>query len=145
MIAGEERGDIESLVLWDAVVSGRAYIEELKILHQLVLGEAPANLDFDMAGGGGKEILGVRFAQSMLKEMDGLRLLKTQQKPANRIFVINSDTANEAPLLGHLRNMGSQVEYQNVPGPMIWKDGERALVPTKVLQAIVGWISEVCS
>jgi len=144
MIAGYERGDIESMVLWDAVVSGRAYIEELKTLHQTVLGEAPPNPEFDMAGGGGSEILGIRFAESMLKDMDCLHLLRTQQKPANRIFVISSETANQPPLVEHLRDMGSHVEYQHIPGPTIWKEEQGALVPGKLLQAVVGWISEVC-
>jgi len=41
MMVGTERDDITGMVLWDPIVNGRAYIQELTTLHREMLAILP--------------------------------------------------------------------------------------------------------
>ena len=67
MMAGAERGDIEDMVLWDPIVDGSAYLDEMAALHQDLasLPQKKSILDLIEEGDG---VLGFPFTDSMLSE-----------------------------------------------------------------------------
>ena len=147
MMVGAERGGIEGMVLWDPVVSGRAYIEELTTLHPGTLQDSSTKPKHRTIGQKPTEILGFPITNCMLTDLENIDLCTVRQKPANSIFVVESNgKPGQGRLREHLKSIGAQVEYQHLPGPIIWKEiANQGLVPHHVLQSMVSWISEVYS
>jgi pimeloyl-ACP methyl ester carboxylesterase len=152
VMAGAERGDIGGLVLWDAVVSGKSYVEELIALHQALLQRFPTKpkreaIDGALHRGVLTEILGFALTDFMRTELQKIDLLAIRQKPANDILLVESnDIPGEGQLAEHLKNLNAHLETQHLPSPQIWtQDSFKALVPNQILQAVVSWISEVYS
>lgn len=146
MIGGSRRSDIDGLVLWDPVVSGRAYVEELQLLHREMLRRAhvqpkpPADEQH-------LEILGFPLTKDLRADLEGIDLLTSQQKPANHLLLIESqEKIHQGRLLEHLQRWDARVAYRHLPCPQFWiwqEDLGEALVPHHVLQAVVAWLAEV--
>jgi pimeloyl-ACP methyl ester carboxylesterase len=145
MMAGAARGDVNGMALWDPVVSGKTYIQELTILHREMLPYFHATPKRGITGEKPAEILGFPLTDSMLTEINNIDLLTIQEKPAKNILVLeSSEEPGEGRLKEHLKNIGAHVEYKYLPSPPIWiANTYRALVPQQSLQSVVSWISEV--
>ena len=144
-IAANKRADVESLVLWDPVVSGKSYLDELLRLQREMLRFRPKPssthepLDY-------VDVLGFpvsRFLQAELKNMD---LSTIGRGSASNILLIQTNqTGKEADLREDLSQMRGRFEYQHLDATQIWlptSDGSLA-VPSQVLQSIVCWTSRI--
>lgn len=145
MMAGAEQGDVESLVLWDPVVSGRAYIDELMTWHQETLGDSPTKIDRHGTGEKQTEILGTLLTDSMLADIAKINLLAVEKKPANDILIIEShQEPGTTRLRKRLESIDVHLTYQHCPDRRIWSEKPyKALLPSLVLQSIVSWICQV--
>lgn len=145
MMAAAGRGDVDSLVLWDPVVNGRAYVEELSALHREMLRYSYVEPRRDLEGDNQTEILGFPFTDSMMKDIEGIDLLEIRQKPANRILLMESHSGtNAGGLRDHLEEIHGRLEYRCIPSPRIWlEEPYTGLVPHRLLQSSISWISEV--
>jgi hypothetical protein len=146
LMAGSGRGDIEGMVLWYPVVSGTAYITELKLLHRDMLRRSHVRPK-DQIAEQLVEVLGFPLTQDLLTELESLDLSAIQRKPANHLLIIESqEKAGKRRLLDHLQRLEAHVTYRHVPYPPFWvwqEDLGEALVPQPVLQSIVAWLGEV--
>lgn len=151
MMAGTESGGIDSMVLWDPVVEGRAYIEELLEWHQDLLRYSHVKQSDNITYKRPWEILGFPVTESLIVNIENINLLAIQQKPAENMLIIEThEKAGEGRLIEHLKSMGAYVEFQHSPSPQIWKrsdrfwieDLTRVAVPHQVLKSIVTWVSE---
>jgi exosortase A-associated hydrolase 2 len=147
MMAAVAQGDIDGIVLWDAVVSGRAYAEELTAAHQKMLRTAHVKLKSGISDEKQTEILGFPLTNTMLTDLERVDLLTIPKKPANNILVIKSnEKASQERFMEHLKSMNTNVQYQHRPYPQFWvwvENFGRALMPQQILQSVVSWISEV--
>jgi len=140
MTAGAERGDIDTMILWDPIVNGKAYISELTSLHRKTLRGFMANLEYNRSD----EMLGFPFTDQVRTEINDLDLLATQRKPANNLLVVESQEKNsEGILKQYFQDLDVRFEYKYLAFPKIWIDLRRALVPYQILQLVHNWISEV--
>jgi pimeloyl-ACP methyl ester carboxylesterase len=148
-MAGIARGDIDGMVLWDAVVSGQAYVEELTTAHQEMLRTAHVKPKPRMPDEEQTEILGFPLTASLLTGIERVDLLAIEKRPANNMLVIESDEkASQQKFTEHLRNMGIDVVHQHHPNPRFWvwmEDFGRVLTPQQILRSMVSWISGVYS
>ena len=145
-LVGAERRDIESMVLWDPVVWGKDYVEELRDLHRKMLRHSHVNVRPQVGEKGQTEILGFPYADELLEDLGRLDLLSAiQEKPAENLFLIESkETARQGQLEKRLNALGACVEYRCLTNPEFWtwvEDLTRVLVPYKILQSVVSWIS----
>lgn len=145
MMAAAERGDIHSLVLWEPLVSGDAYVAELKALHKEMLRFSYVSENRSLNGKAPSEILGFSLPESIFADLKRIDLLAIQRKPANNVLLtVNDDGANVGRLAEHLKNVGAQLEYQCLPTSKIWlEEPYKGLVPHQLWQAVITWISEV--
>jgi exosortase A-associated hydrolase 2 len=147
MIAGTKRADIDSIVLWDPVVDGTTYLEQLTHLHNGWLQGSFARPQSELTAQKTHELLGFPITNSMIDELVKVKLLTFEQKPANNILIIESDKVTENEWLReHLKGIDAEPSYEYVPTPKIWlqNNGDnKALVPAPILKRIVTWISEV--
>jgi pimeloyl-ACP methyl ester carboxylesterase len=122
-VAARRRKDVDSLVLWDPVVSGEAYLQEL--LH-----EAPARAAHK---GGGHEVMGFALGEPMAGELRALALPR-QELPARTLVVRSVPVPDEAAGLA----------VEQVEGQPAWLEDRYSgagAVPVKVLQRIAQWWS----
>jgi pimeloyl-ACP methyl ester carboxylesterase len=135
-IAGAQSGDIDGMVLWDAVIDGRPYVRELL---------AFAKLKHRITGESHTEIAGFPLTHSMYTDLEHIDLLTIQNKLANNILLIESrEEAAEERFQRHLKSVGTHIAHRYLPGPQIWREEpDRAIVPVQVLQTVVSWLSEV--
>ncbi len=148
MLAGAARGGIDGMVLWDPVISGQVYIEELIGSHEAMLRRAHVQPKRRRAGDMPAEILGFPLPHGLWTELQKVDLLAVRQKPANHILVIESTeaAAKDGGLRGHLYRTGAEVALQHLPHPQLWMWTEniaKIRVPHPILQAVVAWITEV--
>ena len=121
-VAARRRKDVDSLMLWDPVVSGEGYLKEL-------LAAAPARKP---EHGGGHEVMGFALSEAMAAELRGL-VLPAAELPA-RTLVVRS-VAGEA--VGAL-------PVEQVEGQPAWLEDHHSgagAVPVKVLQRVAQWWS----
>ena len=83
MSAGAARVDIDGMVLWDQVVRGEAYLQELTVLHQDMLKVAHVKLKPRTTDGEHAEILGFPLTDFMLTDLENSSTL-VSQNPAGR-------------------------------------------------------------
>ena len=139
-----KRGDVSQLVLWDPIVNGREYFEQMKVQHQERLWghffERPA---VEHRNDRPSELLGLRMNDRLIDEFLGLDLLTIETKPARNVLVFDSrgDPSVEQ-LCDRLRSLDVDVVYEHIPGFSVWtEDPDKGLVPHQALQSIVTWMS----
>jgi pimeloyl-ACP methyl ester carboxylesterase len=145
-IVGVDRQDIDRIVLWDPVVSGKDHLDELGRLHREMLGRAHVKRMPQPAGEHQTELLGFPMSNSMMTDIEHLDLFTISHEPANRILIIESHEGTDRErLVRHLQKLNVKVTHQQILLPQLWtwsEDVGRILVPQQILQSVVAWISE---
>ena len=134
MTAAQEYG-VQALVLWDPVVSGKAYIEEIQLLQREALRSRPKSLWRKEYGE--EEVIGYPLSAGLSAEISKLSLLTLAPKTSTRMFTVQSDEATHYESLSHhLCRHGIQFDHQQVEAPKVWMptvDGS-LLVPHQKLR-----------
>jgi pimeloyl-ACP methyl ester carboxylesterase len=145
MLMGAQRDDVDGIVLWDPVISGKMYLEQLAQMHREALQHASAPALSASAKERPKEILGFPLADSLSADLQKIDLLAIRQKAANNMLIIISDlNAQGEKFADHIKSVAARVEYLHLPGPQLWmEDVNKVLVPNPVLRSVVAWISRV--
>jgi pimeloyl-ACP methyl ester carboxylesterase len=147
LLAAHRTGSVDALVLWDPVLKGDGYLQELEILHRRVLETAegvsrtlirPRTYD-------GVSLFG--FGMQFRREVGALDLFSAGQKPAERVLLLDSGAEPKAgPLKHRLRGQGSTVDHKHMPVDGAWRnDFDSLFLPGPALPAVVRWVSEVCA
>ena len=140
VLASDSRDDIDAMVLWDSVLRGGAYLEELRSLHERMVRHAHVK---PKATESRQEMLGFPMPDPLVADLAVVDLLAIQGKPASRVLVIESNASVEQePLRERLASLGSRVEHQRHFNPHLWvwiEDFGKVHVPHKILQAVVSW------
>ena len=113
LLAAEQRGDIDTLVLWESIVSGEDYIRDIRRLHEesAQADGIPKAVKDKTDSGHQLEILGFPITDLLLEELRKLDLASIRQSPAQSILhVTNSDDYDRRDFLGHLKQLGAAVE-----------------------------------
>lgn len=143
MRAGAIRGDVDALVLWDPVLSGRQYLQDLRRQHREMLKYAHVKA---RAQTGGEETLGYPMPERLAEDLESLNLLTTRRKPARRVLIVESDERVDQERLSELLvRLVTHAEIRRFHNPVVWRwteDFGKIHVPHKILQAIVAWLSE---
>ena len=137
------RDDVESLVLWDPVLSGTRHLEELDAGHASMLGYAHVLPRKDETR---REVLGYALPAPLLSEVQAIDLLAESRRPAPRTLVVESNEAvAQEPLRARLEELDAKAELQSFSNPHLWvwtEDFAKVHVPHKILQAVTAWMSQ---
>ena len=144
MMVGAARREVAGLVLWDPIIGGKAYIDELTARTGSVeTAERPSQ---------GEEHAHelCRLNTPMVADLNKIDLLAVSSKPAKNILLFESNEEAQAEQLRiHLESTGAHLKYQHQPGQKAWlkppgdEFNEVLLIPGKALESVVAWISEV--
>jgi uncharacterized protein len=141
-MAALELDCVESLVLWDPIISGTCYLQETAALQRQMLAHAyvtPAGPESWT-----DEVLGFELTSAMRAGLAAIDLSSLVHAPAERILLLESEMRPEAAALQrHLEGLAGRCEYRCIPERRTWL-GEigRGLVPRSSLEAVVGWLAE---
>jgi alpha-beta hydrolase superfamily lysophospholipase len=120
------RGDVERLVLWDPILDGALYLEELRAAHE---GWLRDHADGRRAAGNGDplpEALGFPIPSALASSLERLRLAPGDWPSAKALVL----------------------DHRSYPGSQVWlhQDGvNRTLVPHALLGSITSWLGSACS
>lgn len=126
-LAARERDEVRHLVLWDPVVDGSTYFEEV----------LP-----DPVGEGTVGIEGYPFTSDLRTRMGGVNLLTEleSQSPARTSLVCAEGDPQFDDLKAALEARGDAVDYEVVPAPGKWAVADPfgdALIPQDIIRSIV--------
>jgi pimeloyl-ACP methyl ester carboxylesterase len=132
--ASASRRDIDRLVLWDPVVRGPSYLDELCAAAgepKAANGAAPATLG----------VLGFPLVPALREELAALDLLERDVARARKIeIVVSGERGEYQGLRDRLTERGLPIEYTCVPSPGNWNEVDNfgsALLPQQLIQEIV--------
>jgi pimeloyl-ACP methyl ester carboxylesterase len=122
--------ECDALILWDPIVNGRDYVDELTALQRERFG-----------GGDKEEILGVPFGQALRAEIEDIDLLRAERPRARRVLIVETGSHSRGgrALEERLRQLGSNVSLRSVEAGAVWHEPNKVTVPNTVIQAIVAW------
>jgi pimeloyl-ACP methyl ester carboxylesterase len=123
---------LEDVVLWDPVVRGAGYVEELTRLEaqQRRSWRQPAPVDPEV-------LLGYPFPRALRAELEALDLLALRTLGARRaVLVLTEERPEYAALAGHLERSGAVVETQRISAPPGSSPTEGALLSDRALQSM---------
>ncbi|HEX7793218.1 MAG TPA: alpha/beta hydrolase [Vicinamibacterales bacterium] len=122
-----------ALILWDPIVNGPAYIEELTALQKQRFRRS--SLD---------EVIGFPFASKLRGELERLDLLQVG-RTARHVLII--ETGSPRPeterLAARLRTLGATVDLRPVTGDAFWHEPNKSSVPASVIQSMVTWVRQI--
>ena len=131
--------DMANLVLWEPVVDGGTYVNELRALHRRQFGPLLFPPRLPRRGYGG-ELLGIPLTAAMETELYDLDLLREAPPRAEHIAVVVSQQRPEYDRLRErLQNgqsRGAAIEYCLIPAESQSEQEEAMLVSGRTLQAM---------
>lgn len=138
--------DVDSLVLWDPVVSGERYVDTLLADHDRWLRLQQWRNKATKAADGVREIVGFLLSPRLERGLRGIKL-DALPAPARRILLLSSSPDADPERLGdHLASLDVNIDRQHMLWPEFWTGGEELddvlMPPARILQAIVGWAQE---
>lgn len=124
---------INTLVLWDPVVSGRRHVREMKVMA--------FNDTSDGASDGIMEIAGCLYSPETIQDMAAIDLTKCPAPQASILLLERDDRSANTALLQHLSAV-AQVDHQTMTGMATMMDvsTEDAQVPATVIAQITDWL-----
>jgi uncharacterized protein len=133
------RKDVEALVLWDPIVSGPRYVDNL---HRA----RPSIRQRPIQDGGGIEVLGFSLTEAMQREMQAIDLLSLVPTLPARTLVVVSDpaTAGEELQRALASHPGGPIPVRTVSAQPCWmEEGDfgPGAVPVPLLRSIVEWLA----
>lgn len=141
-LAALEQEDVAGFVALAPVISGRAYLRELKAL-QLALGLAPAPVETRSEKEGVQESIGFPITAETRSDLGVIDLGKLERPPAPAVLLIDRDDfAPNDKWSAHLSALGANVDHQRIAGYVeMMLDPHKALVPQTMIAAVVKWTS----
>jgi pimeloyl-ACP methyl ester carboxylesterase len=142
-VACHGRADVERLVLWDPVLSGDDYQQEL---IATIAAEHPSEKEKSGNGvtaDGTLHYNGFSMNAPFRQSLSGLALPGRMPEKVSRVFHIVSHETAEAVRLREQWRTDSRYRYQYTDAPHDWNyvdDFGGILLPQPVIQAIVAWL-----
>jgi uncharacterized protein len=144
--AAAERGDVDSLVLWDPVIRGPDYREQLRALQEEAIRfgymELPSN---NGDAGIPEEVLGFPYTPGIAEDLTHVDLASIGATVAARVLLIeSSDPPGLEALCARLAGSAQLFEHRHLAERRVWMDEpSRGIVPFHLIEEIVGWLTRV--
>jgi pimeloyl-ACP methyl ester carboxylesterase len=136
--------EVDRIVLWDPIVNGRGYLEELTRRNRSFMEGRPRPPAWSEKTPP-EEVLGTPLPVRLRTGLEGVDLLALERLQARKALVLSTEpTPWLTPLCEHLGRLGLEVQHEHIPSPALWLKQDRVdrtLVPHQVLQRITSWLS----
>ncbi len=143
-LAAAERGDIEGVALWDPIIEGTAYLDEIAAARPGRRATGVRTVSNGEAAAEPTEVQGFPLTPTLAADFRRLTLARLARRPAPRVLLVDHrEPPATLPLAQGLERLGSRVDVQHLPGFPIWIEEHKGLVPSAVLRSITSWAVEV--
>jgi pimeloyl-ACP methyl ester carboxylesterase len=144
LLASQDRKDLDSVVLWDPVVFGAAYLEELRATHLEYMAQELGDGFNPARASVASEALGFPLTDALVLGLKATDLTSIAGCSArSTALIVSQPTDAYQALRARLASLGVEVAYQEVVAER-WNSDEAmnaALVPSGLLQAIVARVA----
>ncbi len=145
---GERTGSLDSLALWQPVVDGRRYLDEIRAQqtsHERKHGWREQESRRLAGRESGLEVLGFLFSDKAVRQLEQFDLDQIGRSPARSILLVdNGDSGEFRDLRLRLDQLGAKVDEAPIHEPMMWfAEPYEMVLPTQSIQRIAQWVSEV--
>lgn len=141
-----QRPDVSGVVLWEPVIKGSDYLEEVEEAHRSKLNYFLADPIYTSGlKEGMTEILGFVLSATMRRQIEEINAFNIPHAKSltHALIIERAATESAAQLKDHLANQSVDVSYQCLDDPAIWgEDPDKALIPGQTLKAITSWFNE---
>ncbi len=146
--AAAERGDVDSLVLWCPVRSGRTYIRELRALSATLATSHqgdPRLMQNHDSGEAWVEAAGFAFSSRTVSDLEELKPAEISIKPARRVLMVErNDMKPDDKLANHLSGLGTITERVTLGGYVeMMQMPLLSVQPVQMVEAITDWLDSV--
>jgi pimeloyl-ACP methyl ester carboxylesterase len=137
------RRDVSALVLWEPIVLGLNYLDELTEQHQELVWRFFDNTN-RLSAGDADELLGFPVSAGLRADLEHLNVLTcTLPRVTSTLMVEREASKDSALLLQQLRAANAGLTYELIPSFPAWReDVDKGLVPDPTLRGIVAWAVE---
>ena len=146
-VTGSRREDFKALVLWEPVIEGENYLQELLELQQEMFRFRPKPMGH-ATHHAHMEVLGFAISRMLRSQFEELDHGWIDGRPARQVLLLQNKSRPDADRLkAHLIQNRTEVEHLRVEAPPIWlptPDGSLR-VPVQALQSMVSWICAASS
>ncbi|AOY95144.1 alpha/beta hydrolase [Cupriavidus sp. USMAA2-4] len=138
-----------ALVLLAPVVSGRAFLREMRALHVNWLNSMAPDLASRAPREGTLEVLAYRLGADTVRALEGLRLDRRAGCPAPRVLVLDpwpGAASTVQALCAHYRAAGAEVEEEGFAEyAALMQSTENAAVPEQAWRRVAAWIRQAAA
>ncbi len=140
--------NVDSLMLWDPVVSGNRYLDRLFEAQQHSLRQRGWREQAAREGDGVRELFGFLLSPGLENGLRHLDLTTLPRAPAQRALLMSSSPQADPDRCDDiLASLGVLVQRQHVIWPEFWTEGAEMndvlMPPARTLQAMVDWAQQV--
>ncbi|WP_051462835.1 serine aminopeptidase domain-containing protein [Bradyrhizobium sp. 44] len=131
--------DVESIVLWEPIISGSQYVKELRDWRS---GHHMRAFDLTMSGASdaaASELGGLLVSSSFVHGLNSIDLLSQEIPPAPRVLTIFSETHNPG---FNIRSTSNNSETVTLKASSPWKDSaeQEEGLPVEIFERITEWL-----
>lgn len=143
-VAAKRASDIQSMVLWDPIVRGADFLDEVIALETAVASGPPEARP--EAVGGGHEVLGFPLTAAMARQLGALDLPSLAGALPARTLILASQRGPSYDVLASAlagRSAGP-LAIETMPGTPAWLEDRHTgagVIPVEVLQRITQWLA----
>lgn len=143
-LAAMDREDIASLIVFAPVVSGRAYLREMRVLQRAM--DAKRNLSRE-ATDHTFETAGFMLSAETQAALGSLDLNKLEGTPAPRILIMDrADLPGDRRWPERLAERGARVDSMKVAGyTEMMLDSHESVVPGEMIETAIRWLGQVAT
>lgn len=135
------RDDIQFLVLWDTVISGRRYLEELEAEIKKASVEGSRSRFFD--ANGVMHFNGFAMLPDFQENIKSFKMALDRMPPATQVLHIVSHEAPDFEWLNKEFSRSPSFHYRHAPAPHNWNYVDHVggiMLPQPVISAITEWL-----
>lgn len=145
VLAAERGGTrFSRLVLWEPVVVGARYLEELAVLQEAWSRSHPPPSPAARTEGANGDVLGFPLPPSLREAVAAVDLRRVAKAPARKVLIVSSEREGDTSALRErLLELGAEVSTIHAPSQTFWlrQEGiEDAVVPRETIGAIARWL-----
>jgi alpha/beta superfamily hydrolase len=143
--AAARRPGLACLVLWEPIVEGRRYLEDLRLLQQAWVDFEAEQRPSARSRASADEMLGHPLPPALAAGLAALDMQAGDPAAAERVLLVDEGVTDRLDALcRRCVQAGARVEHLRVDGGRVWSrdaDGEQAQVPRALLTNIVDWVA----
>lgn len=137
-LAASTRSDVSHLVLWDPVIVGASYLDEL--LSDATTA-APGSVSVGTVG-----VMGYPVTTALQNELRATTILEAVPPPGTDVFLMyNAETAEQRELQQTFAAAGRRVRVRHELLPGRWNEVDNwgsAMIPQAAIRSLIEWIGE---